>query len=45
MAEAGFDVDKKKIKMEPVKTLGSFPAEVRLMEGVSAKITVMVESL
>lgn len=41
----GFDVDKKKIKMDTVKTLGSFNAEIRLMEGVSAKITVVVESL
>lgn len=41
----GFDVDKKKIKMDTVKTLGSFNAEIRLMEGISAKITVCVESL
>ena len=41
----GFDVDKKKIKMDTVKTLGSFTAEIRLMEGISAKITVCVESL
>ncbi len=45
LADIGFDVDKKKIKMDAVKTLGSFNAEVRLMEGVSAKITVTVESL
>lgn len=43
--ENGFDVDKKKIKMESIKTLGSLPAEIRLMENVSAKITVVVESL
>ncbi len=43
--EIGFDVDKKKIKMDAVKALGAFPAEIRLMEGVSAKITVLVESL
>lgn len=42
---AGFDVDKKKIKMDTIKTLGSFPVEIRLMENVSAKITVAVESL
>ena len=41
----GFDIDKKKIKMDSVKALGSFPAEIRLMEGVAAKITVVVESL
>ena len=41
----GFAVDKKKIKMDTMKTLGACPAEIRLMEGVSAKITVVVESL
>jgi large subunit ribosomal protein L9 len=45
LAGIGFDIDKKKIKMDAVKTLGAFQAEVRLMEGVSAKITVNVESL
>lgn len=42
---AGFDVDKKKIKMDAIKTVGAFPVEIRLMENVSAKITVVVESL
>ncbi len=45
LAEMGFDIDKKKIKMEAVKTIGSLPAEVRFMEGVIAKITVKVEAL
>lgn len=45
LVEAGFDIDKKKIKMDSVKTLGAFPAEVRLMENVSAKITFVVEAL
>jgi large subunit ribosomal protein L9 len=45
LADMGFDVDKKKIKMDAVKTIGSLPAEIRLMENVSAKITVVVESL
>ena len=45
LSELGFDVDKKKIKMETVKTLGTLPAEIRLMEGVTAKITVVVEAL
>ncbi len=44
LLEAGYDIDKKKIKMEPAKTLGAFPAEVRLMEGVIAKITFVVEA-
>lgn len=45
LADAGFDIDKKKIKMDAVKTLGAFPAEIRLMENVSAKITFVVEGL
>ncbi len=45
LSEMGFDIDKKKIKMESVKTLGALPAEIRLMEGVSAKITVNVQAL
>lgn len=45
LAEMGFDIDKKKIKMESIKTLGSLPAEVRFMEGVTSKITVRVEAL
>ena len=45
LADAGFDIDKKKIKMDAVKTVGSFTAEVRMMEGVISKITVSVEGL
>ncbi len=45
LSELGYDIDKKKIKMESVKALGSLPAEIRFMEGVSAKITVTVEGL
>lgn len=45
LSEKGFDIDKKKIRMDTVKTLGSFSAEIRLMENVSAKITVSVEAL
>ena len=45
LKELGFDIDKKKIKMDAVKTLGTFAAEIRLMEGVTAKITVVVQSL
>ena len=43
LAELGFAIDKKKIKMDAVKTVGSFQAEIRFMENVSAKITVVVE--
>ena len=45
MTAMGFDIDKKKIKMDSVKNIGSYPAEIRLMENVSAKITVVVEGL
>ena len=45
LATMGFDIDKKKIKMEPVKSVGSASAEVRFMENVTAKITVVVEGL
>lgn len=45
LSKLGFDIDKKKIKMDSVKNLGSYPAEIRLMEGVVAKITIVVESL
>lgn len=41
--EQGFDVDKKKITLkEPIKQLGVYDAEIRLMEGISAKIKVKV---
>ena len=45
LAGMGYDIDKKKIKMDGVKNLGSYPAEIRLMEGITAKITVVVEGL
>ena len=45
LAAMGYDVDKKKIKMDAAKNVGSYAAEIRLMEGVIAKITVVVEGL
>ena len=39
----GFDIDKKKIKMDSVKALGTYSAEIRFMENVFAKITFVVE--
>ncbi len=45
LTEMGYDIDKKKIKMENVKTLGSLPAEIRFMEGVSCNVTVNVTAL
>ena len=45
LAKSGFEVDKKKIKMDAVKSVGTTIAEIRLMEGVTAKIKVVVEGL
>lgn len=46
LAEQGFDVDKKKISFDgTIKTLGIFDAEIRFMEGVTAKIKVEVVPL
>ncbi len=41
----GYDVDKKKIKMDAVKSLGCLTAEIRFMENIFTKITVCVEAL
>ncbi len=43
LAEKGFDIDKKKIRMDGIKTTGIFPVEIRLMEKISAKIKVQVQ--
>ncbi len=46
LSELGYEVDKKKIAVkEPIKTIGTAEAEVRLMEGAVAKITVEVVPL
>ena len=43
LAELGYDVDKKKILLkDPIKTVGDYAVEVRLMEGITAKIFVSV---
>ncbi len=43
LTELGYDIDKKKIEIEePIKALGTYDAEVRLMEGVVAKIKIKV---
>ena len=42
---AGYNVDKKKIILpQPIKTLGTYDIELKLMEGVSSKIIVVVEA-
>lgn len=45
LAQKGFPIDKKNIRMDSVKTLGSLSVEIRLMENVTAKITVNVVAL
>ncbi len=45
LTEMGYDIDKKKIKMDSVKALGAVSAEIRFMEGVSSSITVDVQAL
>ncbi len=46
LEELGCEVDKKKIALkDAIKTLGAFEAEVRFMEGVTAKIIVNVVPL
>ena len=43
LAELGYDVDKKKILLkDPIKAVGEYPVEIRLMEGVTDKISVTV---
>ncbi len=39
------DIDKRKISMSDIKTVGSFKAEVKLYSGISAALTVEVEAL
>ena len=43
LEELGYEIDKKKIVLKDgFKTVGEFPVEIRLMEGVTAKIFVNV---
>ena len=45
LSAAGYDIDKKKIKMETAKNIGTYNAEIRFMEGITAKIKFVVEGL
>lgn len=46
LAEGGYIVDKKKIVLSsPLREAGSYDVELKLFEGVSAKITVLVEAV
>lgn len=42
LSEQGFDIDKKCIKMDAVKAVGTYNAEIRLMENVSVSVKVNV---
>lgn len=43
LQEAGYGVDKKKVVLtQPIKTLGNYDIDLKLMEGISTKITVTV---
>ena len=42
---AGYDIDKKKVVVPaPIKTLGTYDIDLKLLEGISAKIKVTVEA-
>lgn len=46
LSEMGYEVDKKKITLkDTIKNVGSFTAEIRLMEGVVAKIKLNVTAM
>ncbi len=44
-AKFGIDVDKRKIAMSDIKTCGSYKAEVKLYQGITAVVTVAVSEL
>ena len=45
MLAQGYNVDKRKIVLtQPIKTLGSYDVDLKLMEGITSKIIVNVEA-
>ena len=45
LSAAGYDVDKKKVVLsQPIKMLGSYDIDLKLMEGVTSKIIVVVQA-
>lgn len=45
LVAAGYNVDKKKIVLaQPIKTVGTYEVELKLMEGVQSKINVVIEA-
>ncbi len=45
LLKMGYDIEKKKIKMDSLKNVGTYEAEIRFMESITAKIKVVVEAL
>ncbi len=46
MKKAGYDVDKKKIVItSPIKQVGEFEVDIKLLEGITTKIVVCVEGI
>lgn len=45
LSSAGYSIDKKKIVVpQPIKMLGSYDIELKLLEGIATKIVVIVEA-
>lgn len=46
LQEAGYDIDKKKILLDsPIKLVGDYAVDIRLLEGITTNITVTVKGL
>ena len=43
--ELGLDIDKRKIAVEDIKQFGTYEAEVKIYQGISAKIYVQVSEV
>lgn len=43
--EYGEDIDRKKIAMSDIKSYGDYSAEIKMTQGISAKVTVKVEPI
>ena len=44
LAKQGIDIDRKKIEVDTIKTVGNFIATVKLYKGVSAKLKIVVSA-
>jgi len=45
LVAAGYNVDKKKIVLaQPIKNVGTYEVELKLMEGIQSKINVVIEA-